>query len=171
MSKFLDVNSVGDRDDRISTNGYTFLLGSTPITWRSHKQMCVIVSSMESEYMVLLSCVREGVWLQRLLIELNLIKSIEPMIISYENQSAIKLSNNPIFHARTKHIEIHHHYIRKQVQNGAMKITYVPSQDQIVDIFTKTLGHTLFYKLHNEFGLVHTNNFNSVKLGRLEHHR
>jgi hypothetical protein len=55
----------------------------------------------------------------------------------YDNQSAIKLYNNPIFHARTKHIEIHHHYIQKQVQNGAMKITRVPSQDQIVDIFTK----------------------------------
>jgi hypothetical protein len=78
--------------------------------------------------------------LQKKLIELNLIKSIEPTVISCDNQSAIKLFDNPIFHARTKHIQVHHHYIQKQVQNGAMKITHVSSQDQIVDIFTKPLG-------------------------------
>jgi len=106
------------------------------------------------------------------LIELNLIKSINPTIISCGNQSAIKLSDNPIFHARTKHIEVHHHiyYIQEQVQNGAMKITYVPSQDQIIEIFTKPLGCILFYKLYNELGLVHTNDFNSVGLSRLKHH-
>ncbi len=117
-----------------------------------------------------IKCARKGVWLQRLLIELNLIKSIEPMIISCDNQSIIKLSNNPIFHARTKHIQLHHHYIQKQVQNGVMKITHVPSQDQIVDIFTKPLGCTLFYKFHNELGFVHTNDFNSVGFRRLDHH-
>ncbi len=62
------------------------------------------------------------------------------------------------------------YYIQEQVQNGAMKITYVPSQYQIVDIFTKPLGCTLFYKLYNELGLVHTNDFNNVGLSRLEHH-
>jgi len=77
--------------------------------------------------MALSSCAKEGVWLQRLLIELNLIKSIEPTIISCDNQSTIKLSDNPIFHVRTIHIQFHHHYIQKQVQNGAMKITHAPS--------------------------------------------
>jgi hypothetical protein len=125
---------------------------------------------MESEYMALSSCVREGVWLWILLIELNLIKSTKPMIISCDNQSTIKLFDNPIFHARTKHIEVHHHYIQKQVQNGALKITRVPSQDQIVDIFTKPLGRTLFCKLHSGFELVHTNDFNSVRLSRSYHH-
>ncbi len=78
--------------------------------------------------MALLSCAKEGVWLQRLLIKLNLIKSIEPMIISCDNQSIIKFSDNPIFHVKTKHIQFHHHYIQKQVQNGAMKITHALSQ-------------------------------------------
>jgi hypothetical protein len=140
LSKFSNANWAGDRDDKISTIGYIFLLGSTPIMWHSHKQLCVVVSSTENEYMALSSCVREGVWLWRLLIELNLIKSTKPMIISCNNQSVIKLSDNPIFHARTKHIEVHHHYIWKPIQNGVMKITHVLSQDQIADIFTKPLG-------------------------------
>jgi len=108
--------------------------------------------------------------LQRLLIELNFIKSIEPTIISCDNQSAIKLFDNPIFHARTKHIQIHHHYIQKQVQNDVMKITHVPSQDQIANIFTKPLGCTLFYKLCSELGFVHTNDFSSVGFSILDHH-
>jgi hypothetical protein len=104
------------------------------------------------------------------LLKLNLIKNIEPTIISCDNQSAIKLSNNPIFHAITKHIEVHHHYIQEQVQNGSMKITHVPSQDQIADIFTKPLGCTSFYKLRSELGFVHTNDFISVGLSKLCHH-
>jgi len=125
---------------------------------------------MEGKYMMLSSCAKEGVWLRRLLIDLNLIKSTEPTIISCDNQSVIKLSDNPIFHARTKYIKVHHHYIREQVQNGVIKITHVPSYDQIADIFTKPLGHTLFCKFRCELGLVHTNDFNNVGLNRLNRH-
>jgi hypothetical protein len=121
--------------------------------------------------MALSSCVREGVWLWRLLIELNLIKSIEPRIISCDNQSAIKLSNNPIFHARTKHIEVHHHMLYSRTsskwcyENHTCTLTRPNCWH-----FYKTVGCTLFYKFRNELGLVHINDFNSVGLSKLEYH-
>jgi hypothetical protein len=95
--------------DKRPTTSYIFLLRLTPITWCSHKQQCVAISLMESKHMALSSCVREGVWLQRLLIELNLFKSTKPTIISCDNQNIIKLFDNRVFHTKTKHIEVHHH--------------------------------------------------------------
>jgi hypothetical protein len=85
---------AGDRDDRKSTTGYLFLLGSTPITWRSQKQPCIALSSTEAEYVALSSYAKEATWLQRLLRELKIlpVSSRIPTEIRCDNQSAIKLS-------------------------------------------------------------------------------
>jgi hypothetical protein len=106
--------------------------------------------------MVLSSTAREASWIRRLLTELRMLQLNEPTEIRCDNQSAIKLAENPVFHARTKHIETHHHYIREQVQESKIKISHVPSADQSADIFTKPLGRTLFEKLRSHLGLIHT---------------
>ena len=102
----LDSDWAGDKDDQKSTSGYLFLLGSTPITWRSQKQPCIALSSTEAEYIALSSCAKEGIWLHRLLSQLRILDSIQPTKILCDNQGAISLSENPVFHARTKHIQV-----------------------------------------------------------------
>jgi hypothetical protein len=153
---YSDADWAGDREDRKSTTGYLFCLGSTPITWRTHKQPCVALSSTESEYMALSSAAQEATWIRRLLMKLQALDSKAATEIRCDNQSAIRLAENPVFHARTKHIETHHYYIREQVEAEKIKVTHVPSSDQIADIFTKPLGRTAFEKLRDHLGLVCT---------------
>lgn len=108
--------------------------------------------------MALASCAREAAWLRRLLQELNAIRSTneDPTEVFCDNMSTIKLADNPIFHARTKHIEIAHHYIRERVATGEIALSHVSSQDNVADIFTKPLSRILFEKLRSELGLVST---------------
>jgi hypothetical protein len=116
----------------------------------------VALSSTESEYMALSSAAQEATWIRRLLMKLQALDSKAATEIRCDNQSAIRLAENPVFHARTKHIETHHYYIREQVEAEKIKVTHVPSSDQIADIFTKPLGRTAFEKLRDHLGLVCT---------------
>jgi hypothetical protein len=156
LSGYVDADWAGDRDDRKSTTGYVFMLGSTPITWRSQKQACVACSSTEAEYVALSSAAREGMWLRGLLKELQILDDKTTTTLYCDNQSAIRLSENPVLHQRTKHIDIKHHYIRECVGGGHLKISHVPSADNIADIFTKPLGRTQFEHLRHRLGLVRT---------------
>jgi transposase InsO family protein len=156
LTGYSDADWAGDRDDRKSTTGYVFMLGSTPITWRSQKQNCVACSSTEAEYVALSSAAREGMWLRGLLKELHILDDKTTTVLYCDNQSAIRLSENPVLHQRTKHIDIKHHYIRECVGGGHFKISHVPSADNVADIFTKPLGRTQFEHLRNHLGLVRT---------------
>jgi hypothetical protein len=77
-----------------------------------------------------------------------------PTLIHCDNQSCIKLSENPVFHDRSKHIEIRYHSIRDQVQRGAVQLQYIPTDDQVADILTKALprGKHVFFR--DKMGLV-----------------
>ncbi len=79
-----------------------------------------------------------------------------PIKLMYDNQHAIKLSNNLMFHEWTKHIAIEHHFIKEKIVDKDIKVVHVTSLSQLVDILTKPLGWTLFEKLKNELGMVHT---------------
>ena len=95
----------------------------------------------------------EAIWLRKLLVNLFK-KSMEATKIMYDNQSCIKLSENPVFHDRSKHIEIRYHFIRDQVQRGAVQLQYIPTDDQVADILTKALprGKHVFFR--DKMGLV-----------------
>ena len=71
-----------------------------------------------------------------------------------DNESAIKIAYNPVQHSRTKHIEIHHHFIRDHVARGHIELSYVPTKDQLADIFTKPLDEARFTYLRNELNIV-----------------
>ena len=124
--------------DRRSTNGFMFSLGSV-VTWSSKKQPTVALSSTEAEYRGASMVACEVVWLQKLLYYLN-VQVDGPVVIFCDNMTSIQLARNPVFHARTKHIEVHYHFVREKVLAGEIDLAYVSTHEQIADIFTKALG-------------------------------
>jgi hypothetical protein len=107
---YIDSDWAGCVSDRKSTSGCCFRLGSTMVSWFSRKQKSVSLSSVEAEYMAASQAICEALWLHKLLVGLFGVQ-LRPTMIYYDNQSCIKLSENPIFHDRSKHIEIQYHFI------------------------------------------------------------
>ena len=112
---YSDSDLGGDVDSRKSTSGTLFFLGSSPITWQSQKQKIVALSSCESEYVAAPTAACQGVWLSRLLAEFRL-EEAERVVLKVDNKSAISLAKNPVFHERSKHIELKYHFIRDCVE-------------------------------------------------------
>ena len=128
----------GNSDDRRSITGYCYKLNNNGplISWKSQKQRIVALSSCEAEYISLTSAVQEGNFLSQLYADMtNCDKST--VILNVDNQGAIALAKNPVYHQRSKHIDIRYHYIRLEVQNKNVELIYVPSSDNVADIFTK----------------------------------
>ena len=138
LRAFSDADWAGDPTDRRSTTGYCFLLGSSLISWRSKKQTFVARSSTEAEYRALADTTSELLWLRWLLKDLGVSTSSTTPLYC-DNQSAIHIAHNDVFHERTKHIEIDCHFIRYHLLHGALKLFSVSSKDQLADIFTKSL--------------------------------
>lgn len=115
---FSDADWAGDPSTRRSTTGYTFSLGSGgAVSWCSKKEPTVALSSTEAEYRAATMAAQECCWLLQLVREVGI--SVDyPVDVFCDNQSAIRLASNLVFHARTKHIEVHHHYIREKVLSG-----------------------------------------------------
>lgn len=135
---YCDADWAGDIDDRRSTTGYYFSLGSGSVTWNSKRQVTVALSSTEAEYMAVSSATRELVWLRRLLSELGVAQTV-PTVLYGDNQGAIALAKNPVAHARTKHIDVQHHFIRQQVACDAVTLQYCPTAEMWADVLTKAL--------------------------------
>jgi hypothetical protein len=150
---YSDSDWAGSAVDRKSTSGGCFSLGSTVVSWFSRKQTSVALSSAEAEYMAasLASC--EAIWLHKLLAGL-FGQVLEPTVIYCDNQSCIKLSENPVFHDRSKHIEIRYHFIRDRVQKGVVKLQYISTDEQIADILTKPLVKGKFVYFRDKLGVV-----------------
>ena len=113
-------------------------IGGNLISWKNKKQDIVVRSSAEVEYraMVLATC--ELIWLKHLLQELRFGKDVQMKLIC-DNQAALHISSNPVFQERTKHIEVDCHFIREKIASGCMTTSFVNSNDQLADIFTKSL--------------------------------
>ena len=137
--KYIDADWAGCAYDRRSTSGYVFSFGSGAVSWSSKKQPTVALSSTEAEYRGATVAACEVAWLRTLLGDLG-VHVDERVVIYCDNLSSIQLARNSVFHARTKHIEVHYHYIQEQVLASNIDLVYVSTEEQIVDIFTKALG-------------------------------
>ena len=131
------------------------MLGHSPIFWKSKKQSTVSKSSSEAKYRALFSAGSEVTWLVRLLGELGLTK-LQPVTLFCDNQSAIHLAHNPIQHERTKHMAIDCHFTREKVLEGLIHLTYIPTKEQLADLFTKSLPSTQLLPLLSKLGIYPT---------------
>eukprot|EP00253_Pinus_taeda_P026375 PITA_26375 len=143
---FTDSDWDGDPDDRNSTVGYVFTLGSGPITWACKKQGAVSLSSAEAEYRGVVEASKEALWLRQILSEFGF-EQQHPTTLWCDNQSAIQLCKDPFQHQRSKHIELHMHFIRKLIHDHVLEVQYSSIDDQVADIFTKALTEVKFTKL------------------------
>ena len=128
LKGYSDSDWGGSLDDRKSTTGFVFDF-SGPISWQSKRQPTVALSSTEAEYMALTQAAKEALWLQGLLSEFG-IKKTRPTTILEDNQGCIALAKNPTSHARTKHIDIRHHFIRETLEAGQIKLDYCPTVER-----------------------------------------
>jgi len=117
-------------------------LGGNCISWKSQLQPLVALSSTEAEYVAVTDAFKKAVWLQGLLQEIHLLQS--KVVMYSDSQSAINLSKNPVYHKRTKHVDVRYDYVRDLVANGTVIILKVPKENNPVDMGTKVLTATKF---------------------------
>eukprot|EP00253_Pinus_taeda_P032195 PITA_32195 len=146
-------NWIGSLVDRKSTFGYCFNIGSGMTSWCSRKHKSIVVSSAEAEYMAASTTSYEAIWLRKLLV--NLFKRrMEAIGIMCDNQSCIKLSKNPVFHDRSKHIDIRCRFVKDYVQRGVVQLRYTAIGEQVAGILTKALGRTKFVYFKEKMGMI-----------------
>jgi hypothetical protein len=150
---YTDADHARDRETRKSTSGYCTYVWGNLVTWRSKKQTVVSTSSAEAELRAVEKGVCEGIWVMRLLKELG-IQHDGPMQLWCDNKASIEMVKNPVYHDRTKHVEIDRHFIKEKIEAGIMTLSHIRSADQIADIFTKPLGRTKFEGFRGKLGMI-----------------
>lgn len=136
LSAYCDAEWGGCKNSRQSLIGYCVLLGNSLLSWKSKKQPTVSRSSAEAEYRATTDTCCEITWLLTLFQEFS-IHNLTPVFLHCDNKSALHIASNPIFHERTKHIEIDCHIVREKLLKGVISTTHVSSHLQLADIFTK----------------------------------
>jgi hypothetical protein len=149
---YSDSDYGGDVDDRKSTSGYVFMIGSGAVSWSSRKQPIVTLSTTEAEFIAAAHCVCQGIWLKRILECIGLTQR-KCLTVFCDNSSTIKLSKNPVLHGRSKHIDIRFHFLRNLSCDGSIELVHCASKDQLADIMTKALKLDVFESIRERLGI------------------
>ena len=144
LTGFSDADYANCLDDRRSVTGYVVYLSDNLIAWSARKQKVVARSNAESEYHSLALAATEILWLQSLFDELGVPQLTAVPVIWCDNMGANLLASNPVFHARTKHIEVDIHFIREKIEAKQLEVRFVPTEEQVADVLTKPLSTNRF---------------------------
>ncbi|CAL2226145.1 unnamed protein product [Prunus armeniaca] len=150
---YTDSDYAGDQDDRRSTSGYMFMMGSGVISWSSRKQPVVSLSTTEAEFIFAALSACQAVWMRRILQELKHVQH-KATVLYCDNVSAIKISRNPVMHGRSKHIDIRFHFLHDLIKEEVVDLVQCSSQEQVADILTKPLKLDLFTRLRGQMGVI-----------------
>jgi transposase InsO family protein len=154
---YSDSDYAGCKVDRKSTSGGCHMLGRSLVSWSSKKQNSVALSTAEAEYIAAGACCAQILYMKQTLLDYGVVLEKVPLLC--DNESAVKLANNPVQHSRTKHIDIRHHFLRDHVAKNDISLESVRTEDQLADIFTKPLDEARFCKLRNELNILDLSNF------------
>ncbi|GBN80378.1 Retrovirus-related Pol polyprotein from transposon TNT 1-94 [Araneus ventricosus] len=151
---YSDADFAANRDDRISIGGLILFIDNSPIIWKTFKQKCVSLSTMESEYVSLCESAKELVWINRIFKEFEILNVIKTNVTSYlfcDNQAAIDFSKSPVENSRTKHIDVKYHFIRNLVFEKLFILKYINTKLNFADLFTKPLIKSNLSKFLKDF--------------------
>ena len=148
---FCDVDWGGQKHCH-SISGYSFYMGARAISWSSKKQHIVALLSTEAEYITQTHVAKEALWLCSFLWELCSTPD-DLLILNCNNQEAIALTKDDKFHACTKHIDMHYHFIHEAVEDRKVMVQYIPTGDNVSNIFTKPFAKAKFWELAELLGL------------------
>jgi hypothetical protein len=130
------------------------------VSWIRKKQSSVSLSTAEAWYIAATTCCTQVLWMKQTLIDIQ-VEYDEPITIYYDNTSAISISKNPVMHSKTKNIPIKYHFIWEQVAEKNIRVEYVGTKEQVVDIFKKPLPWEAFEHLHQRLGVISTPKMNA----------
>ena len=148
---YCDSDYAGNVNSRRSTTGYTFLLAGGAISWCSKLQATVSTSTCEAEYIAAATATKEALWLRKLLSDFGL--NASPVLINSDNQGALAIIKNPVTSARSKHIDVAHHFVRERAARREVDFQYCATDLQVADIFTKALPTSKFHTCRRSLGL------------------
>ena len=145
-----DLHGFSDSDwaVRHSTSGWLFMYSSAAVNWGGTKQPTIALSSCEAEIMAASEGAKDGICLTRFVEELGL-PNRNATVMGVDNQSAIAIAYNPEHHARTKHIDRRHYFIRECVEHGRLRVPFVATAENVADFFTKPLMGKDFFRMRD----------------------
>ncbi|GJS31769.1 retrovirus-related pol polyprotein from transposon TNT 1-94 [Tanacetum coccineum] len=152
LKGYSDLDYAGCNMDRKSTSSACQILGGKLVCWSAKKQQSVDMSLAEAEYVAAAGCCASILWMKSQLSDYDIHYKMVPIFC--DNTSAIAISNNPVLHSRTKHIDIRYHFIRDHILKGDIKLHFIPTEYQLADIFTKHLDEPTFTRLKVELGML-----------------
>ena len=153
VTGYTDADHAGDLDERASTSGCVFLCSGGPISWFSRKQECNSLSTTESEFVAVSEAAKEATWIRSLLKEIQR-RRPEPIPLLCDNQGAIRCAHNPELHRKMKHVDIRFRFVKRAQESGVIDASYINSENQVADIFTKALPLPKFQYLREKLGII-----------------